>query len=319
MTQTATIGKRRRLFKIVLGLTGFLVLLALALGLWLRPEGLPLFASPEAWMLGRHGHPLGVTSAEPEAVADGTSIHDLQLTSDSGLVVDFMLRSPSAPAQALPLIVLVGGYRTGRGAVRLISDSQTFFVAAIDYPFDGDIRIKGTGPVLRALPRMRLALYEVIPALMLVLDHLLATYPIDPARVELVGVSLGAPLVCVAGALDQRFKRVWAIEGGGDLLTIFDHNLKAKAPNPILRFAASHFATRIVATLAPEDWVGRIAPRPFIMVEAVRDERIPAQCSELLFQSSREPRERINIPGGHLDIKKEGAVDELVRIVQNRL
>jgi len=312
-------GKRRRLSKIILGLIGILVLFSLALGLWLRPNGLPLFASPEDWMLSRHGSPLELTEAEPETAADGSLIHDLKLTSSSGLTVDFMLRGPAAPAQPMPLIVLVGGYRTGRKAVRLISECQTFFVAAIDYPFDGNIRIKGTGPVLRALPRMRLALYEVAPALMLALDQLLEAHPIDPDRVELVGVSLGAPLACVAGALDPRFKRVWAIQGGGDLLTIFDHNLKSKAPNPILRFAASHFATRIVATLAPEDWVGRISPRPFVLVEATSDERIPTQCADLLFERSRRPHERISIPGGHLNIKKEGAVDVLVRIVQDRL
>jgi fermentation-respiration switch protein FrsA (DUF1100 family) len=69
-----------------------------------------------------------------------------------------------------------------------------------------------------------------------------------------------------------------------------------------LRFAAAAFANVIIAgpRLAPERWVPRIAPRPFMMVSAEGDERLPRAAVEALYRSAREPKSLVWMPGPHV-------------------
>ncbi len=289
----------------------------LILFLWLTPEGLPLFGDPTAYFLRKQGRP-AFTSVSPVPGETDYLVEYIDLTSTSGLEVSFAVKRPTGRVRRLPVFVLIGGHRTGRKAVHLIRDAGATVIVALDYPFEENPRMKGF-EAFKSLPQIRMALYDVPPAAMLVMDYLSTQPYVDPDRIELVGISLGAPLACIAGALDDRFSRVWAIEGGGDLYRLFQHNLSSKLPSKLTRTPAACIATLLVHSLAPEKWVHRIAPRPFIMVNAEMDERIPAPCSELLFSQAKEPKEMILISDTHVHPKRQEAVQNLVRLVLKRM
>src|SRR5439155_7057410 len=119
------------------------------------------------------------------------------------------LRRPrQRAAERLPLVVILGGHYTGRDAARLVGDVPGVIIAALSYPFTGDPR-PSAATFLREIPKIRAAFLDTPPAVMLALDYLLARPDVDSRRVEAIGVSLGAPFMCIAGALDSRFTRVW--------------------------------------------------------------------------------------------------------------
>jgi dienelactone hydrolase len=134
---------------------------------------------------------------------------------------------------------------------------------------------------------------------MLAIDWLLAQPDVDPKRVELVGVSLGAPFACITGALDGRATRVWSLHGGGDPYALIDHNLRTRVRSAPARHLISCIACLFgnYRRLAPERWVGRIAPRPLVLVNAYDDERIPRACVDVLWNAARDPKEQIWIEG----------------------
>jgi dienelactone hydrolase len=155
---------------------------------------------------------------------------------------------------------------------------------------------------------------------MLVLDYLHARQDVDTTRVEAVGISLGAPFVTIAGALDKRFARVWALHGSGGSYAPLEASMRQSISFAPLRALAAGVATAIIAgpRLAPERWAGDIAPRPFIMVNASSDERLPATAIHALYQSAGHPKEMIWTSGGHIH-GDQATIQRLTAIVAKRM
>jgi dienelactone hydrolase len=260
--------------------------------------------------------------ASPVDTIDGHLVQTVHLTAASGLEVDLTVkRPPEADAgqpDRRPLLMLLGGHRTGKDAVRLIPDTRGTVVVALAYPFHGDPRLKGPGIVLK-VPAIRAALLDTPPALMLALDYLLQQPYVDPTHVESVGVSLGTPFVVIASALDPRVSRVWVIHGSGDWYTPLEHNMRRKIPFPA-SVPVAGLSTLIVGgpRLAADKWVGRIAPREFVMINARDDERIPRASVEKLYASAREPKSITWVDGQHVRARPE-VVRSLVELVLARV
>lgn len=286
-----------------------LCLVALGAFAWLTRD-------PTARILARHGR-LVETRESPASGTAGLLDQEVRLISTSGLAVDLGLRwRAGSGAGQRPAVLLMGGQRTGRGAARLVEDPRDALVVALSYPTEVR-RIRGLDDFLA----VRQAILDTPAAVMLAMDYLASRPDVDPARVELVGVSLGAIFACVSGALDERFRRVWAIHGGGDLQLLFESALAGDLPfAPARRLAA--WLVRLAGhgfTLAPEAWAGRVAPRPFVMVNAESDQRIPRASVELLFESAGEPKELLWLSGQHVSPRQEELVRELCGLVLERM
>ena len=266
-----------------------------------------------------------LTAARPDdrELVDAHWVQTVHLTAASGLEVAVSVKWPADDPDfdgRRPLILLLGGHRTGRDAVNLVRDTRGTIVAAMSYPFAGNPRVKGLG-VLPEIPAIRGALLDTPPALMLTLDHLLMRPDVDSAAVELVGVSLGAPFVCIAGALDARVSRVWSIHGAGDPRALLEHNLQRQVPFAPARAALASTAYLLIngPKLAPERWVGMIAPRPFVMINAEEDERLPRAAVERLYDHALAPRDLTWMPGAHVLPRRADLVQALVDSVLARV
>jgi dienelactone hydrolase len=155
---------------------------------------------------------------------------------------------------------------------------------------------------------------------MLALDYLLDRPEVDRGRVEAIGVSLGAPFVSIAGALDQRFTRVWALHGSGGSYTPLEVQMRREIPWAPVRIPAAALANLIIdgPRLDPVRWVGKISPRPFVMVNASDDERLPRPAIESLYASAREPKELVWMEGAHIHADRE-TIQRLLAIVMSRM
>jgi pimeloyl-ACP methyl ester carboxylesterase len=110
-------------------------------------------------------------------------------------------------------------------------------------------------------------------------DMLVAERGVDPRRVALVGGSRGAMAGSIAGAIDRRFAAVALLFG-------------------------SHFDamdTNHLPAACPANYIGRIAPRPLLMVNGTQDsDMIRDVAVEPLFKLAKQPKQIIWTDGGHM-------------------
>jgi dienelactone hydrolase len=255
----------------------------------------------------------------PAVQVDSHLVQVIRLQATSGLTVDLTVKRHMADTGARPLAMILGGHRTGQDAVRLLENTRGVVAAAVSYPYRGDPRPYAM-QIIRDVPHIRSAFVDTPPALMLALDYLLRRPDVDSARVEGIGVSLGAPFVVIAGALDPRIRRVWVVHGSGGSFVPLQHNMRETVPFAPLRYVAAAVANTIIAgpRLAPERWVGRTAGQEFVMINAAGDERMPAAAVRSLFAAAAEPKQMIWMPGGHVRSVTE-AVRPLVDTVMTRI
>ncbi len=245
---------------------------------------------------------------------------EVTLISSSGLEVDLTVRVPRDATTPRPLVVLLAGQGTGRDAVRYVANTRGIVAASLSYPYRGD---KDAGKLALALDlrNIQKGLLDTIPAVMLAADWLSREPYVDPERIELAGGSMGAFLVSVPGALDTRFRRVWLVHGGGNPARVFEEGLKAHIRfGPSRRLAAKFLATVACSHhLAPEKWVGKISPRPVIVISALDDESIPRESVEILHQALAEPSEVIWMSTGHVMPGREEIIERITDLAFARI
>ncbi|MEX1130256.1 MAG: hypothetical protein WEB50_16915 [Vicinamibacterales bacterium] len=115
-------------------------------------------------------------------------------------------------------------------------------------------------------------------------DVLVAERGIDPKRVALWGGSRGAIAASIAGAIEGRFAAV------------------------VLMFGAHYDAleNNHLPAACPANYIGRIAPRPLLMVNATQDsDMIREAAVEPLFKLAKQPKQIIWTDGGHMFMTEE--------------
>lgn len=285
---------------------------AIALSLWLVRD-------PTGRFLERRSRLAHIEEADVVREGDYT-YQEVRLTAANGLQVDLSIKRAVADSgRRIPLVLVLGGHRTGRHVTQIVGATAGTVLAGMSYPYGGDPRPEVI-TFLRDIPKIRQAFLDTPPAALLSLDYLHSLPSVDTARVEAVGVSLGAPFVIIAGALDERITRVWAVHGSGGSYAPLEMAMRRSIRFAPARWLAAALSNIIIAgpRLAPEKWVARIAPRPFIMVNAIDDERLPSTHVESLFEAAREPKTIIRMRGGHVRSTTE-AVRPLVQVVLDRV
>jgi dienelactone hydrolase len=231
---------------------------------------------------------------------------------------------PDTITEALPGFVLMGGIRTGRDAIRLISrrpqiaDMGVFLT--LDYPYEGPKSFKGL-QIVPHLPRIRRALFDGVEATRLSLDYLEQQAGVDRDRLILLGGSVGAFYVIDAGAVDPRPAAVVAFMGGGRIAGLLDWNLRhgGHVSSRVLSAPLGWFAALLTRPLEPTRLVGNIEPIPYIQVNATEDERIPESSARALFDAARAPRRMVWIPTIHVLPHRDEVIEQLMTVARAEL
>lgn len=87
----------------------------------------------------------------------------------------------------------------------------------------------------------------------------------------------------------------------------------------VSRSRAAWLVTRPFAEFAPERHVGRIAPRPIVMINGIDDPQMPRSAVEALYAAAREPKTLIWLRTGHLMPEDSALVRALVDTALTRL
>ncbi len=307
----------RLLRRIVLVGLVAVVVASLAGLLWLRWEShLPR----DDWFTERKGA-LIETSVERSMTPHGQLTEQLVLTSDTGLRVLVRLIRDEQPDAKRPVLIVLGGHRTGRDAVDLFGDVGERVVVGVDYPYTGPEKVRGTAQIVKTLPLARQAMRDTVPAVSLVLDWILAQPWADADRVIVVGASLGVPFATTAAARDERIGGAMLVHGAADNRLWLEAQLARRIDTRALHYPLSVLLNWMPYGPAPDtsERIGAIAPRPVVIIGARNDERTPAGQTELLYELAGEPKRLRFTDGAHIEPDRSEIIEALLRIANEEM
>ena len=247
--------------------------------------------------------------------------HLARITSDSGLGVTFRVIRPTDSAGPLPVLVVLGGHRTGSDAVDLFGNVGEQAVVALDYPYDGPEKIRGIRQTLTALPLARQAFRDTPAAVALVLDWVEEQSWADNGQIVIIGASLGVPFAALIAARDPRIDAAILVHGAADNLAWLE--------TQVARRNDARWLHRPLATLI--HWmaygptfdtganVAFIAPRPLVIIGAREDERTPRGETEALYAAAGEPKVLRWTDGRHVETDRPEVIGQLLAIAAEEL
>ncbi|MEJ2185000.1 MAG: alpha/beta hydrolase [Gemmatimonadota bacterium] len=293
-----------------------LLLLAATCDLPLGPKVETLLAD----LRGRAGT-LAEVEELPPVELGATYLQEVCLRSSSGLTVAARIRVPrdAGAGDRRAGAVLVGGVQTDWGVTELLPDSTGQVLIAMQYP--EPFRQAAEGVWKGTATTFQRAAWDV-PAMLLVLADYLATRPeVDPRRIVLIGVSFGGFFAPAAAAADTGFVNVALMYTGADLRGVAAELAASYVEELPEAFVvlASDVATLPLARLEPRLYVGRISPRPVLLVNGLADERVPRNSALALHRAAREPKDILWLPTGHLEPGDTALIVELVDTAFARL
>jgi pimeloyl-ACP methyl ester carboxylesterase len=243
------------------------------------------------------------------AVQGGIKRERLSFQSTPGLrvVADFYQPPGGGPAAGGTLVLLHGGVATGKASAA--GHARNFAragwnVLAIDLQHFGDRATTLLASYTEQEKHERLyndpTVYLAWVA-QTVKDvgrsvDLLIERKLDPRRIGLVGLSRGAMLGAIVAAVDSRLSLLVMMYGG-------------------------HFDAlerKHVAAACPANYIGRIAPRPVLMVNGLQDADLIKDTSvDPLYRLAKPPRHILWSDGGHMAISEENRARMLQWLREN--
>jgi dienelactone hydrolase len=284
---------------------------------WLRWEShLPR----DEWFVARHGQ-LSDVIADRGVTPYGQLTERLTLTSSSGLQVVARLIRDEQIVGRLPVLVVLGGHRTGSDAVDLFGDVGQRPVVGVDYPYDGPEKVRGVSQSLGAIPAARQAFLDTVPGVSLVIDWLEGQPWVDPGRIFIIGGSLGVPFAVSAAAHDSRIAGAMLVHGAADNRLWLEAQLARRIDATWLHYPLSVVLHWLAYGPVHDTGrnIGKIAPRPVVVIGAREDERTPAGQTERLYELAGEPKRLRWTKGKHIEPDRAGIIAELLEIADEEL
>jgi len=284
---------------------------------WLRWES----SQPrDDWFSERHGR-IESVATEESITQYGQLAESVRLISDSGLQVSFRIIRDVETDALLPVLVILGGHRTGSDAVELFGDVGHRAIVGVDYPYDGPDKVKGVIPIARTIPLARQAFLDTVPAVSLLLDWLVEQAWVDKKRIILVGASLGVPFAATAAARDRRITALMLVHGAADNRLWLEVQVARRIDTELLHYPLATILYWLAygPVLDTSKHVATISPRPVLIIGARDDERTPAGQAEILFDAALDPKRLRRTDGQHIQSNRTEIFAELRRIADEEL
>ena len=295
-----------------------LVVLSITLALtWLRWESGLLRAD---WFNKRQGQIESVIASE-SITPHGQSSESVRLVSDSGLQVSFRVIRERENIAPLPVLLILGGHRTGSHAVELFGEVDGQAIVGVDYPYDGPEKAKVVTAIARAIPLAPQATRDHTPPATLLSHCSCAETCAVNKRVHTCAASLGVPFAASAAARDERITAVMLVHGAADNRLWLEAQVARRTDMKLLHYPLATILHWLAygPILDTSKHIATVAPRPVLIVGARNDERTPAGQTELLFDAAREPKRLRWTEGQHIQPDRPGTIEELLRIAKEEL
>jgi cephalosporin-C deacetylase-like acetyl esterase len=127
----------------------------------------------------------------------------------------------------------------------------------------------------------------------------LETQPYCFRNVASAGVSLGGAVATILTATDDRIKAALIMSTPASWREVLTHARIPQCPERTLDPAALAPALKILSPLDPARFIGRIAPRPVLILSGLEDEIVVMSTARALQTAARRPKTIVNYSGGH--------------------
>ncbi|MCP4725088.1 MAG: prolyl oligopeptidase family serine peptidase [bacterium] len=241
--------------------------------------------------------------------------YDLHLKGEKIPLIKCVVRVPAGD-KPLPLMIILGGVERGRDVINLVADvdlASKFIFASFDYPYDGKMSKLSVIEFLTAVPAIREACFNTVPAILMLIDHLETLEEVDSENIFVTGGSFGSFFAIAAAALDQRIKAAASLYGGGDIAMLIRENSK-EVPS-FLRGTAGYLAESLLYPVEPLRHIHRIAPRHVLIVNGKNDRQIPRESVQKLYNKAGQPKSLIWFDSDHIHPTKRNLLSELTEVV----
>jgi hypothetical protein len=245
---------------------------------------------------------------------DGESmVRHLALRNDRGeRVASAWVRRPERLDPEHRILLTYAGAKTGEAMLDLVPASDDLVLVAVQYPFDPP---RGAAGKARMPFQVRGVAYRTVAGGLLAVDYLEQEAGLDPARILLLGASLGSVFATLHGALDERIPEVLLVHGGADLPTMLEGALGSRVPTWLLP-GAVRLARIPIDTFDPARYVGRIAPRQLVVIAARDDRHFPADAVRAFFARAGDPKELRWTDTPHVGVGKRDVVQALLAEIE---
>ena len=284
---------------------------------WLRWES---SRPKDDWFSERQGQ-IETVATDVSATNQGQRSESIQLTSDTGLRVSFRVVRNVETDDPLPVLVVLGGHRTGSDAVDLFGKVGGRSIVGVDYPYAGPDKVKGAIPIARAIPLARQGFLDTVPAASLALDWLVKQPWVDEKRVILIGASLGVPFAATIASRDRRVTGLILVHGAADNRLWLEAQVARRIDTEFLHYPLATILYWLAygPVFDTSKYVATVSPRPVLIVGARNDERMPAGQTELLFDAARNPKRLRYTEGQHIQPNRKEIIADLLRIADEEL
>lgn len=195
-----------------------------------------------------------------------------------------------AVSRPMPAVMLFGGFERGAGALDLVRPERPTVMASFDYPLELPDEATFSN-VVRALPAARRGIRDSLEGIGALHAALRDLPEVDPARITVIGVSLGAPFAVIAAA-EHGIPGLAVIHGFADVPNVIAHQfIRRWEPDhgawvrPIANGLAHvlNFATGIPRVERKAERL--VAGQKVLMLIASDDERVPAPGTRALLEA----------------------------------
>jgi dienelactone hydrolase len=205
--------------------------------------------------------------------------------------------------------LVLGGLDSGRRSLRHVRRHGRNALVAVSYPGPADWDEVG---VIRKAPALRAAAHAV-PLAVASLTAWLRREPFtDPARVSLLGFSLGAFVAPasarVAQLLGPPFAHLVLAYGGADLPAVVTANLRVR--QALLRRAAGYGLAGLVGPIEPAHHLPHLRTEALILY-GQSDPKVPLACAQAMASAYAGPRTVEVFQGPHLDPRNPALMERV--------
>ena len=231
----------------------------------------------------------------------GSRLERIRFDGADGERVPALLALPSGGDGPSACVVLGHGFGADKhwGEIIDLLTRGGFGVFAIDARFHGERR---DGRALESVRADASVLADMLRGTVIDMrrgiDYLASRPECDPTRVGYIGASMGGFIGALLAGTDERVQAPILMVSGADWRTM----LESSIADAFRRTASADqiaTAARVLAPVDPVHWVGRIAPRPVLMIAGDADDVVPPASARALHAAANEPKTVLWYRGGH--------------------
>jgi len=138
-------------------------------------------------------------------------------------------------------------------------------------------------------------------------DFIQTRKELDADRIGYYGISLGGIIGTIFCGVEPRVKVPVITLAGGGMHLMFGMD------------ALSDDTKDYLSMIEPNNFVGKIAPRPLLMINAENDDIVPPMMSKLMYKKANKPKEIIWYPAKHHDIPIDKVYPDGIQWFQKHL